>query len=86
MNFGVVKMTYSVQMILSVVIIIVGNVLTEIFHCWLYRSIAFGICGLLLIVHPVVPNYLETNKVTIGWTRVAGAVLILIGIFTRVHI
>lgn len=80
------KLTYKIQMIISVVIIILGNILTDIFDFWIYRSIAFAICGLLFIVHPVVPKHLETNKITIFWTRVAGVILILIGIFTRVHI
>lgn len=80
------KLTYKAQMIISVIIIILGNVLTEMFDFWIYRSIAFAICGLLFIVHPVVPNSLEANKTTIFWTRIAGVILILIGVFTRVHI
>ena len=80
------KLTYKAQMIISVIIIILGNILTEIFAFWIYRSIAFAICGLLFIAHPVVPNYLGTNKTTVLGTRIAGVILILIGIFTRVHI
>ena len=80
------KLTYKAQMIISVITIILGNILTDIFDFWIYRSIAFAVCGLAFIVHPVVPNYLETNKTTIFWTRIAGVILILIGIFTRVHI
>ena len=80
------KLTYQAQMTISVVVIILGNILTDVFGFWLYRSLAFGICGLLFVVHPVVPYYMETNKATVFWTRVAGAILILIGIFTRVHI
>ena len=79
------KWTYKAQMIISVMVIILGNILTDIFDFWIYRSIAFAICGLLFIMHPVVPNYFETNKTAILWARIAGAILILIGIFTRVH-
>lgn len=79
------KLTYKAQMTVCVMIIILGNVLTEIFDFWIYRSIAFGICGLLFLVHPVVPGYLKRNSTTVFWTRIAGAILILIGIFTRVH-
>lgn len=79
------RLTYKVQMIISVIIIILGNILTDLFDFWIYRSISFGICGLLFIVHPVVPHYLETNKTTVFWTRIAGVILILIGVFTRVH-
>ena len=80
------KLTYSAQLTISFVLVILGNILTDIFNFWIYRSIAFVICGLLFIVHPVVPDYLETNKTTIFWTRIAGVILILIGSFTRVHI
>ena len=79
------KLTYKAQMILSFILVIMGNILTDVFDFWIYRSIAFIICGLLFIVHPVVPDYLETNKTTIFWTRIAGVILILIGVFTRVH-
>ena len=80
------KLTYSAQLTLSFILVILGNILTDIFNFWIYHSIAYVICGLLFIVHPVVPDYLETNKTTIFWTRIAGVILILIGSFTRVHI
>ena len=80
------KLTYGVQMTISVVIIILANILSETFALWIYRSIAFGICGLLWIIHPVLPNGAEASKQTLLWTRIAGVVLIMIGIFTRVHI
>lgn len=80
------KLTYQAQMTISVVVIILGNILADTFDFWIYRSLAFGICGLLFVVHPVVPHYMETSKTTVFWTRIAGVILILIGIFTRVHI
>ena len=46
---------------------------------------AYVICGLLFVVHPVVPKYLEGIEKSIFWTRIAGVILILIGIFTRVN-
>lgn len=79
------KLTYKGQMIMSVVIIILANILTDICNFWIYRSIGFAICGLLYIVHPVVPDGMEANEKTILWTRIAGVILILIGVFTRVH-
>ena len=79
------KLTYNAQLIISVIIIILANNLTEIFDLWIYRSIGFGICGLIWIFHPIVPNGIATKKQTVFWTRIAGVILILIGIFTRVH-
>lgn len=79
------KLTYKAQMIISVIIIILANILTEICVSWIYRSIGFGICGLLFIVHPAVPKHLEGIDKAVLWTRIAGVILILIGTFTRVH-
>ena len=79
------KLTYKAQMILSFILVILGNILTDVFVFWIYRSISFIICGLLFIVHPVVPKHLERIDKSVFWTRIAGVVLILIGIFTRVH-
>ena len=79
------KWTYKAQMIISVIIIILGNVLTDIFNFWIYRNIGFAICGLLWIVHPVLPIGAEVSKKTLAWVRLAGVILVLIGIFTRVH-
>ena len=79
------KLTYKAQMILSFILVILGNILTDVFVFWFYRSISFIICGLLFIVHPVVPKHLEGIDKSVFWTRIAGVILILIGIFTRVH-
>lgn len=80
------KLTYKAQMILSVIIIILANILTEIFDSWIYRSIGFGVCGLLWVIHPVLLKGAEVSKRTLLLTRIAGVILILIGVFTRVHI
>ena len=79
------KLTYKAQMILSFILVILGNILTDVFVFWIYRSISFIICGLLFIVHPVVPKHLKGIDKSVFWTRIAGVILILIGIFTRVH-
>lgn len=79
------KLTYNVQLHVSFVLVILGNILSDIFEFWIYRSIAFLICGLMFIVHPVVPKHLEGIDKAIFWTRIAGVILILIGSFIRVH-
>ena len=80
------KMTYETQLTISFFIVILGCILSDIFNFWIYHSIAYVICGLLFIVHPVVPKRLEGIDKAIFWTRIAGVILILIGIFTRVHL
>ena len=79
------KLTYRTQAAIMVIIILAANILSDVFEFWLYRSLGFGICGLLWIIHPVVPDGMKENKQTIFWTRIAGIILILIGIFTGVH-
>lgn len=80
------KLSYKKQMIIAVIIIILANIMTDIFDFWIYRSVGFVICGLIWIIHPVLPNGAEVSKRTLLWTRIAGVILILIGVFTRVHI
>ena len=79
------KLTYKAQMRLSFLLVILGNILTDAFDFWVYRSIAFVICGLLFLVNPAVPGHLKGIDRAVFWTRIAGVILILIGIFTRVH-
>ena len=79
------QLTYNVQLIISVILVIWGCILTDVFDFWIYRSLAFAVCGLLFIVHPVMPKQLEGTEKAIFWTRIAGVILILIGILTRAH-
>ena len=79
------KLTYETQLTISFLIVILGCILSDIFNFWLYHSVAYVICGLLFVVHPVVPKRLEGTEKAVIWTRIAGVILILIGVFTRVH-
>ena len=78
------KLTYEAQLTISFLVVILGCILSDIFNFWIYHSIAYVICGLLFIVHPVVPKHLEGIEKAVFWTRIAGVILILIGIFSRV--
>ena len=80
------KLTYETQLTISFLIVILGCILSDILNFWIYHSIAYVICGLLFIVHPAVPKRLEGIEKAVFWTRIAGVILILIGIFTRVHL
>ena len=80
------KLTYKAQMIVSLAIILLANVISTMLKHWIYRSGGFVICGLLWLIHPVLPNGAEVSKRTLLWTRIAGVILILIGVFTRAYI
>lgn len=79
------KLTYKTQIGVALAIILLANVLSTIFKHWIYRSAGFVVCGLLWIIHPVLPSGAEVSKRTMLWVRIAGIILILIGIFTRVY-
>ena len=79
------KLTYKAQLVVTVGIIILANILSDVFDFWIYRSIGFAICGLFWIIHPVLPKKAEVSKGTLLEVRIAGIILILIGVFTRVH-
>ncbi len=80
------KLTYKAQIIISVFIILLANILSTVLKHWIYRSVGFVICGLLFIVHPVLPKGTEISKKTLLWVRIAGVILLLIGVFTRAYI
>lgn len=55
------------------------------YHNGSYINYGIGaVYGLLLWI-PVLPNGAEVSKRTLQWVRIVGIILILIGIFTRVH-
>ena len=80
------KLTYKTQQVISVSVILIANVISTIMKHWIYRSAGFVVCGLLWFIHPALPNSAEISKRALFWTRSAGIILILIGIFTRSYI
>ncbi len=80
------KLTYRAQMLISLAIILIANVISTILKHWVYRSGGFVICGLLWLIHPVLPNGAKISNKTLLLTRIAGVILILIGVFTRAYI
>lgn len=80
------KLTYKKQMIILVFVILLANILSTIFKHWIYRSLGYVICGLLFVIHPVLPNGAEVSERTLRWMRMAGFILVLIGVFTRSYI
>ena len=80
------KLTYKAQMFICFGIILLANVISTILKHWIYRSGGFVVCGLLWFIHPVLPKGEEVSKKTLLWTRTAGIILILMGVFTRAYI
>lgn len=80
------KLTYKAQMYISLVIILLANIISTILKHWIYRSGGFVICGLLWLIHPVLPHGSEVSRKNLLWTRIAGVILVLIGVLTRAYI
>lgn len=66
-----------------VIIILVFSVLNTVFKHWIFSSIGFCICGLLCVIHPVKINDIRPEKPQLIECRIAGAILILLGIILR---
>ena len=56
------KLNYKKQLILTVLLVLIGNVLCTVLKHWIYRNIAFFLCGLLWIFHPVMAETQEPAK------------------------
>lgn len=50
------KLNFKIQIIISVVIITLFNLMNTIFRKWIFTSAGFIFCGLLYLVHPVLPE------------------------------
>lgn len=77
------KLTYKRQLILTVLIIFLFNILTTVGKHWIFSSIGKCLCGLLWIVHPVMIHDAAMSKRERRLIRLAGGVMILWGVFSR---
>lgn len=78
------KLSYKNQMILSISVVVICYVLAAIFRNLLFRTIGLCLCGLLYAIHPVVQESETDNKGLKRVVRIAGIVLIFIGLFTTI--
>ena len=80
------KLTFNIQILISVLIVLIGNILSTVFAHWIFRSAGFVVCGFFFLLHPVLPKGVEMSPKAILWTRMTGVVFILIGVFTRSYL
>ena len=81
------KLNYRRQLTLTVLLVLLGNILSTIVKQWLCRNIAFFICGLLWIFHPVMAGSREPTEKELRLIRIfAGGGLLLIAFFTRSYV
>ena len=81
------KLNYKLQLLLSVVLILLGNVLCTVFKHWIYRNITYFVCALIWIIHPVMAGNQEPTEKQLNQIRFwCGGILILMAFFTRSYI
>lgn len=80
------KMNYKHQLSLTILILIIFNGLNMLLHHWIFTSIGRCLAGLLWVLHPVMIRDAVPNKRDKLIIRIAGAVLILYGIFGRLYL
>ena len=80
------KEEFRKQIAVTVIIVLVSNVLNTIFQQWIFSSIGHVICGLIWIVHPVKINDSRPEKSQFRECRIAGAILIVLGIMLRARL
>ena len=80
-----INLSYRSQLIVTVVIVLFANLLSTVLHHWIFHSIGFVLCGFLWLIHPVMIKGTEPSEKNLRLVRLAGILLILIGLFSRVH-
>lgn len=77
------KPEFRKQLIASVIVVLIFSVMNAVFKHWIFSSIGYCVDGLLWIIHPVKINDIQPKKKQFIECRVAGGILILLGIMLR---
>jgi len=80
------KLTFKLQLLSGVILVIIGSTLSFAFHNGIFLNIAWIVYGLLFILNPVYPERLKQangEKTAKRVMRIAGVLCILIGLLTR---
>lgn len=77
------KPVFKQRLLLSVIIVLVFSILNTLCKHWIFSSIGFCICGLLYIIRPVKMNDFHSEEKQFTECRIAGIILILLGIMLR---
>ena len=75
-------MKFRLQMTISMILIVIGSVLSLYLTKDMFYNLAWALVGLIFFINPVYPQnmvYLEEEKAKKG-IRIAGVILIFIGV------
>ena len=74
---------FKKQLWISVAIVLVCNIMNTLFKHWIFSSIGHCAAGLIWIIHPVNINERHPEKIQKMECRIAGSILIVLGIMLR---
>ncbi|MCD7957868.1 MAG: oxidoreductase membrane subunit [Lachnospiraceae bacterium] len=80
------KITFKMQLYISAALILVGNLLSTLLKNGILCNIAWILSGLLYIFHPAYPSESADNPRIERAVRIAGVILILIGLLIRFRV
>lgn len=80
------KPEFRKRLNIMAIIILVFSVMNTVFKHWIFSSIGFCICGLLCVIRPVKMNDIQPEKRQLMECRIAGVILILLGIMLRARL
>lgn len=80
------RITFKIQLYISGALILIGNLLSTLFKNGILCNVAWVLIGLLYILHPVCPSGYIGNPKIENAIRIAGTVLILIGLLIRYQV
>ena len=74
---------FQKRLITTGIIVIVSCILNTVLKHWVFTSIGFCVCGLLYLLRPLKMNDFRPEKGQLTECRIAGVILILLGIMLR---
>ncbi len=80
------RMTFKMQLYISAALILIGNLLSTLLKIGILCNIAWILSGLLYFLHPVCPSVSANNPRIERAVRIAGVILILIGVLIRFQV
>ena len=66
-----------------VLIILLFSVMNTLCRHWFFSSIAYCICGVIWLVHPVKMNDIRPEESQFKECRIAGVILFILGVMLR---
>ena len=80
------KLTNQRQLFLTFVIAILFNLMNALFSHWIFSSIGKCICGLIWVIHPVLPEGDAATEKQRNIIRLVGVLIIIYGVFSRLYL